>query len=181
MHALKNSDLPDYTYDDYALWEGRWELIDGVPYAMSPSPIIWHQSISNKISWQLENIFKNCEKCLALYAIDWKINENTVLCPDNIVTCNNPENEKYLTRAPEIIFEILSKSTAKIDQTTKYNIYEQEGVKYYVIVNGDEKVAKIYELKNGKYIKKLDASDETTTFDIKECGKVDFDFSQIWA
>jgi len=24
-----------YTYDDYCLWEGKWELIKGMPMAMS--------------------------------------------------------------------------------------------------------------------------------------------------
>lgn len=180
MSASRNPDLPNYTYADYALWEGRWELIGGIPYAMNPSPIIGHQTISGNIHWQLKNIFINCEKCLAVQAFDWKITENTVLCPDNLVVCHKLENEKYLTHAPIIIFEILSKSAARIDQTTKYNIYEQEGVKYYVIVDGEEKVAKVYELKNGKYIKMLDASDEIITFGIEECGKVNFDFSQIW-
>ena len=28
--------LPHYTYEDYCMWEGNWELIDGIPYAMSP-------------------------------------------------------------------------------------------------------------------------------------------------
>jgi hypothetical protein len=26
-----------YTYEDYLHWEGRWELIDGIPYAMTPA------------------------------------------------------------------------------------------------------------------------------------------------
>ncbi len=25
-----------YTYDDYKEWDGDWELIDGVAYAMAP-------------------------------------------------------------------------------------------------------------------------------------------------
>jgi hypothetical protein len=29
--------LPYYTYEDYVQWEGKWELIDGIPYAMSPA------------------------------------------------------------------------------------------------------------------------------------------------
>jgi len=29
---------PNYTVKDYNKWEGKWELIDGVPYALaSPS------------------------------------------------------------------------------------------------------------------------------------------------
>lgn len=27
-----------YTYNDFRLWEGNWELVNGYPYAMSPSP-----------------------------------------------------------------------------------------------------------------------------------------------
>jgi hypothetical protein len=31
--------LPHYTYEEYWLWEGRWELIVGIPYAMIPAPM----------------------------------------------------------------------------------------------------------------------------------------------
>ena len=44
-YALRKQDLPDYSYSDYVKWEGRWELISGIPYAMSPSPIFFHQDI----------------------------------------------------------------------------------------------------------------------------------------
>lgn len=33
MSAVKL--LPYYTYKDYCNWEGRWELIEGIPFAMS--------------------------------------------------------------------------------------------------------------------------------------------------
>lgn len=46
--------LSYYTYADYAQWEGQWELIDGIPYAMSPSPVPKHQRIANKI-WGLNS------------------------------------------------------------------------------------------------------------------------------
>jgi hypothetical protein len=42
--------LPHYTYDDYVHWEGKWELIDGIPYAMSPAPVPKHQVVSNNLS-----------------------------------------------------------------------------------------------------------------------------------
>ena len=32
-----------YTYQDYLLWKGDWELVNGYPYAMAPSPNINHQ------------------------------------------------------------------------------------------------------------------------------------------
>ena len=43
MGALQNDIIyPHYTYDDYKNWQGDWELIRGVPYAMAPSPLKTH-------------------------------------------------------------------------------------------------------------------------------------------
>ena len=181
MGALKLEDLPHYTYDDYKNWEGKWELMYGQAYCMSPAPAIEHQSISNKIAWELQNILQNCKKCQALLPVDWKISEDTVVQPDNSVICHKPQNEAYIIKAPKIIFEILSKSTAKKDKGLKYNLYEQEGVAYYIIVDPKEKIAKVYALREGRYIKVCDASDEVVEFNIKECNKIiHFDFAKIW-
>ena len=56
MPVLDINELPNYCYEDYKRWEGNWELIYGVPYAMSPAPLIKHQRISNNIAWQLKNL-----------------------------------------------------------------------------------------------------------------------------
>lgn len=181
MGALKIEDLPQYTYEDYKNWEDNWEIIYGVAYAMSPAPMIKHQKISNNIAWELKNLFKNCKNCEVLLPIDWKISQDTIVQPDNSVICHIPTHEAYITKAPKIIFEILSKSTAKKDRGLKFNLYEKEGVKYYIIVNPDEEIAKVYHLKDGRYIKVCDASDESVEFDIKECeDKLLFDFGKIW-
>jgi len=31
-----------YTKADYEQWDGDWELIDGIAYAMVPSPLVVH-------------------------------------------------------------------------------------------------------------------------------------------
>jgi Uma2 family endonuclease len=77
---------------------------------------------------------------------DWKINNSTRVQPDNLVVCEKTEGQ-YLTKAPALIFEILSKSTATKDQNTKFCLYEEEGVKHYIIVDPKEQVAKVYQLK----------------------------------
>ena len=41
--------LPEYNYKDYLRWEGHWELIEGLAYAMNPRPNIKHQKISGKL------------------------------------------------------------------------------------------------------------------------------------
>ena len=179
MSAIKKEYLPNYTYDDYKKWEGNWELIYGVPYAMAPAPMIKHQAISNKIAWHLQNNLKECKACQALLPIDWKIDESTVVQPDNLVICHTPLEEAYIKKAPKVIFEILSKSTAIVDKNLKYELYEKEGVSYYIIVDPSESIAKVYELKEGRYIKVCDAHEESVDFDLNECFFT-FDFSKIW-
>ncbi len=70
MLAYKNEYLPNYTYDDYKQWEGDWELIYGVPYAMSPTPNITHQEINLNIGYELKSKLKACKNCKALPEVD---------------------------------------------------------------------------------------------------------------
>lgn len=179
MRNLTSDQLPYYVYEDYQRWEGDWELIKGIPYAMSPAPSIQHQAISNKIAWQLEEELSNCEQCSALLPVDWKIGKDTIVQPDNLVICHKPLIDQYITQAPELIFEILSKSTAQKDTGLKFELYQNEGVKYFVIVDPDETMAKVYELQNGQYIKDCDAYDKVVAFSLSAC-EFEFDFSKIW-
>jgi Uma2 family endonuclease len=179
MSTLNLEDLPHYTYDDYVQWEGRWELIYGVAHAMSPTPGIMHQAISQHIASQLERALENCHECHALLPVDWKIDEETTVQPDNLVICEELEKTAYLSKTPVLIFEILSKSTAHKDRTTKFKLYEREGVRHYVIVDPDESIAKVYRLQDGRYIKVLDASKDNVEFDMGKC-RISFEFAKIW-
>jgi Uma2 family endonuclease len=179
MSTPSLEDLPRYTYDDYVQWEGRWELIYGVAHAMSPSPSIEHQSISQHIASQLERAIENCQECYALLPVDWKIDEETTVQPDNLVVCGELEKTTYLSKTPTLIFEILSNSTAHKDRTTKFKLYEREGVRHYVIVDPKESIAKVYGLHEGRYIKVLDASKDIVEFDLGKCS-ITFEFAKIW-
>lgn len=176
---LKPAYLPHYTYDDYARWEGDWELIEGVPFAMSPAPSIRHQSLSVSITWKLAQQLKNCENCQVLHDVDWKISEDTLVQPDNLIICPKASGQ-YLTHAPQLIVEILSPSTAHKDRTVKFELYEREGVHWYIIVNPTDNVAHVFELIEGKYRKQLDATIETVSFKINENCEVDIDFKELW-
>jgi Uma2 family endonuclease len=178
MGALKLEDI-NYTYDDYKLWEGNWELIGGVPLAMSPAPIRKHQSIASEIIYNLRMQLDDCPACEVLGEIDYKVNENTLLRPDVVLTCNET-NETYLTKSPQIIVEIISATTAKRDEVYKFDIYQAEKVKYYVIVYPDDSRAKIYKLEGKEYDKQGDFSFESYDFDQTSC-KVQLDFEKVFA
>ena len=163
--------IEHYTYDDYCLWEGKWELIEGMPMAMTPSPIIKHQAIATKISYELVKSIGNCEKCLVLAEEDWKISDNTVVKPDIVLICDEP-NDKYITKAPEVIVEVISPSTAKRDEVFKFDLYEKEKVLFYIIIYPEETKAKVYKLENGKYSKQGDFFTEVYELDGTSCNAV---------
>lgn len=178
MARVKLEDLPTYTYVDYLQWEGRWELIDGHPYAMSPSPVLEHQNKSQKIAIQLSSLLENCPDCSAVLATDWKIDNETVLCPDNAVVCYLQADAHFIIRTPSIIFEVLSPSTKRKDRTEKFAIYQEQGVRYYVMVDPATDLAEIYECLNGHYRLVKETIHEVFEFDLGEC-RLAFDFSKI--
>lgn len=181
MEKLKIDFRPNYKYEDYIQWEGKWELIDGLPYAMSPSPTYRHQVVSESIALQLREQLANCKKCNSVMAVDWRINDqsdNNVVCPDNMVVCSEIQTD-FIEVTPSLIFEILSPSTSLKDKEIKYYIYQREKVKFYVIVDIDKQQAKIFRLNGEEYELLSEPGSESFEFDLGEC-KIDFDFSIIW-
>jgi len=144
---------------------------------MAPSPMRTHQNIAYSIAIELGNELE-CEECEVLGEIDYKINSDTVLRPDVVLTCGET-HERYLTKAPEIIFEVISTSTAKRDEEYKYEIYEDEGVKYYCLAYPDDLKVKIYNLKDAKYVKVGDFTTQKYRFKDIEC-EVEIDFSKVF-
>jgi len=170
--------VPHYTYDNYKMWDGDWELYEGFPVAMSPAPMINHQVIGYSIARQLGNQIEECEQCLVFGEVDYKLGDDTVLKPDVVLVCNEP-HDAYITKAPEIIVEVISKSTAKNDENYKFGKYEAEKVAYYILVYPDDLYAKVYKLVNGKYDKQGDFSKEKYEFDETLC-KVNIDFDKVF-
>ena len=80
--------LPHYTVADYRLWEGDWELWEGIPVAMTPSPFGRHQELTVKLAAALLGAVEasGCE-AKVLAEIDWIIADDTVVRPDVVLVC----------------------------------------------------------------------------------------------
>jgi Uma2 family endonuclease len=150
--GIANKILPHYTYDDWVHWEGKWELIEGHPIAMSPTPVPAHQRAASEIRTELTLALRKakCKNCRAYDPLDYKIAEDTILVPDILIVCGVIK-KKYLDFPPLLVVEILSPSTALKDRHTKYELYQQQGVKYYLIADTDKKTIEVYELKEKVY------------------------------
>jgi Uma2 family endonuclease len=170
--------VESYSYNDYKLWEGDWELIDGQPVSMAPAPIIKHQSLSYRLGMLFGNQLEECDECEVLGEEDWVVSSDTVLRPDVVVICDEPSCE-HITKAPEIVVEIISPSTAKKDETYKFDIYEKEAVAYYILIYPDSNKAKLYKLKDGKFFKEGDFFKEIYKFDGLTC-ELELDFDRLF-
>jgi len=182
MEAIKYDNFPLYTYNDYKEWEDRWELIDGVPYAMAPAPYPKHQQIIGRIYIEFEKnlkcIDKNCEFYIS--PVDWKIDENTVVQPDVALFCENPKKQ-YFTKTPPIVVEVLSKSTAYKDVTTKFELYQREGVLFYIIIEPNSEVSDIFKLVGGKYeLMKKATKEDRYIFELNEDCTTEVNFGVLF-
>ncbi len=176
MGVLKEEYLPHYTYSDYIYWEGDWELIGGTAYAVAPSPMFNHQSISSLLIQSIGDSLKDCKNCMVVSEMDYKIADDTIVRPDIALVCGQKEGA-YIKKSPELIVEIVSQSSAMRDEKIKFELYELEKVKYYVLLYPEDLKAKIYRLENSKYEKIVDLLEGDFIFEETECkAKIDFDF-----
>lgn len=102
--AIANKIIPHYTYDDWVHWEGKWELIDGHPIAMSPTPVPAHQRVAAELRTELLLALRksNCKKCRVYDPVDYKISDDTILVPDILIICGEVK-KKYLDFAPSLL------------------------------------------------------------------------------
>jgi Uma2 family endonuclease len=182
MTALVNI-LPHYTYDDYCKWEGRWEIIDGIPYAMSPAPSLRHQWISGNIITEFNRALKSSDcgnHCRVYNFIDLKITEDTIVQPDASVVCGETP-PLFLDFPPAIVVEILSPSTRTKDRMAKYDRYQRFGVLYYMIVDPDANEMDIYHLTDGEtYSKQSPGTANSFTFRLNDHCAITLSLNRIW-
>jgi Uma2 family endonuclease len=146
-----------YTYQDYAqLPEGApYELING-QLVNEPSPTPYHQDISGKLLTFINN-YLNANHLVGkafVAPLDVYLENKETFQPDLIFISKERLNiikEKNIQGAPDIVFEILSPSTAYYDLRHKKDIYAKHGVKEYWIIDPMEQSIEVYEQNNGAF------------------------------
>ncbi len=139
--------IPHYTFADYQQWDGDWELWNGIAVAMTPSPFGRHQKVLARLSQRLLNAIDavGCVDCEVAVELDWVIANDTVVRPDVSVVCH-ADLDRYIDRPPSLIIEVLSESTEAKDRTAKFELYERQKVRYYMLIDPDTSKPEGYEL-----------------------------------
>jgi len=162
MMALPKATGHRFTYADYRQWPGdeRWELIDGVAYAMAPAPTIAHQSVVLTIAGQIDDALDGTPCRTLIAPVDVLLptadeaddQTTTVVQPDILVICDPAKvTENNIRGAPDWIIEVLSPATARHDHLTKRALYERAGVREYWLVHPVDRLITLYRLKDGRY------------------------------
>lgn len=159
-----------YTVEDiYNLPDGqRAELIDGVIYDMAPPSYI-HQKLVSELTQSLGNYIKSkggrCEVLPAPFAVFLNKDDKTYVEPDISVVCDkNKLSDRGCEGAPDMVIEIVSPSSRKMDYIRKNNIYTDAGIREYWIVDPNKKRTTVYYLEN-------DVAPTIVTFDSPvKCG-----------
>jgi Uma2 family endonuclease len=164
--GLAQRDFERHTYADYCCWpdDVRYELIDGVAYAMGPAPTRRHQEVAGELYRIIAEAFDEspCRPYIAPfdvrlpYANEADDDVDTVVQPDISVICDKSKlDERGCRGAPEWIIEVLSPSTASHDQILKRALYERAGVREFWLVHPVDRIVTIYVLEQGAYGKPL--------------------------
>lgn len=139
-----------FTSEDYwNLPEGeRAELINGRFYNMAPPSRI-HQKISGQIYKIVSNYIDahhgSCEVYAAPFAVNLDADDKNWVEPDISVICDpNKLTDRGCTGAPDLIFEIVSPASRKMDYSLKNTIYSEAGVREYWIVDPAKECVTVY-------------------------------------
>ncbi len=157
--STQEQSIQRYTYGDYVEWpdDERWEIIEGVPYDMSPAPSLSHQAIVTKLVRHIDTYLdgKPCRVFAAPFDVRLPAGEEaddeieTVVQPDLSVICDGSKLDEAGCRgAPDWVVEILSPSTMEKDIREKFDLYQKHGVREYWIVAPLDKTVIVHVLQD---------------------------------
>ena len=134
-----------YKYDN-----SNYEVIDGQVYMMF-RPNMSHQRIAKNITEMFDR-YLDGKTCEAIIEQDVFLTDDINIIPDVMIVCN-PDiiEDDGIHGVPDLIVEILSKSTARRDKSTKFFLYEKFGVREYWIVDPLNKSVEVYINNDGKF------------------------------
>lgn len=146
---------------------------------MSPTPSPRHQRIGANILIEFGNKLKNCKHCHVYPPLDYKISDEIIVQSDMLIVCDKID-KAFLDFPPSLVVEILSPATVLKDRHSKFDIYQEQGIKYYLIVSPDKEEVEVCTNEEGTYQLKQTGRDFVYTFSFKEDCTETINFKEIW-
>ena len=147
MPLMKNNNFTSKYY--WRLPDGkRAELINGILYDIAP-PSFQHQKLVSEVTQLLGTYVKvhggSCEVIPAPFAVNLQADDKDWVEPDVSVICDHSKlTSKGCEGAPDLIVEIVSPSSRKMDYIIKNGKYAEAGVREYWIIDPEKERITIY-------------------------------------
>ncbi len=157
MTADEFLEIPDDGYN--------YELIDGV-VIMSPSPSPKHQAVAWEISTQLGMYLRDHPVGSAFAELDVHLGEGSVggdlvYKPEILFVRAErlPQMSDKIVGGPDLVVEVVSRGSRRMDSETKKGDYERFGVREYWLIDPERKAMIFYRLQEGKFVEGPSAGD----------------------
>ncbi len=147
-----------FSFDDYLAWEQqqtqRHEFVRGEVFAMAGGTDLHNETTGNLYVMLRQHL--RGSPC-RVYMADVKVRVETADCgfyPDVLVTCaEGDRTDRCIKRAPLLVIEVLSPTTAVFDLGEKFAAYRQlDSLREYVLVDPERVRVQIYRRQNDQWI-----------------------------
>ncbi len=156
LEVIEESPWPEqgqWTYDDYLRLPddgNRYEIIEGVLYMVN-APGYDHQYVVSEMHLQMGNFVKSNRLGIVMTApFEIHLSETSrPVQPDVffIAAERQPQSgDPYFEGAPDLVVEVISPSSIRLDRFVKFDAYERAGVREYWIVDPGTHSVEVYVL-----------------------------------
>ena len=142
---------PKLTYEDYVRIPDdgkRHEIIDGEHF-VTAAPFIRHQDLVLRLAILLGSFVRDHRLGRLLIApTDVILSPHDIVQPDLLFISNERASiltEKNIQGAPDLVIEILSNSSRRLDEVLKRQAYERFGAREYWIFDPQSKTTQVWE------------------------------------
>jgi Uma2 family endonuclease len=156
------------TYEDYVKIpeDGRrHEIIDG-RHIVNPAPRPRHQVILGRLYAALLPLQESGRAEVLFSPIDVHLTETDIVQPDLIAIAHKSRHligELKIEGPPELVVEVLSPATRRLDRGAKRALYESAGAREYWILEPEEKTLAQHNLVGGRYTETVHGSGEVVS------------------
>ncbi len=154
--ALANPGTGSYRYADLATFPDdhlRREIIDG-DLIVTPSPIVRHQDAVGNIFFRLRSYVSQSGGRTFVAPLDVYFADDNVVEPDVLFVGQGRAEQiakKYIKDAPDLVVEVSSPSTRRLELVRKRELYQRFGVPEYWYVDLEADRVEVYRLSGGSY------------------------------
>jgi Uma2 family endonuclease len=142
---------PLLTYEDYLHFpeDGQRHEILGGEHFVTAAPFLRHQKLSALLTYYFVAALRS-NRVGEIFAAptDVLLSPHDIVQPDLVYVSSqrvSVAEDKNLQGAPDLVIEILSASTRRLDEGLKLRAYERFGVREYWIFDPEAKTAQVWE------------------------------------